>query len=152
MLRACSIAGALTFIDQTWRRFALLEKLFAAAVRQVGILDLVIDIAIFTTCLGLFGLAAFRADRRGWEIGVRKLFDTPTGNVMWLVLCQFSIPVLIVNMVAWTIALYYLHDWFDGYVYRVTSGASALMTTWTAVIDHDLAIARANLICALRYG
>ena len=63
--------------------------------------------------MGLFGLAAFTADRRTREIGIRKAFGARTRDVMLLLLWQFSIPVLVANAIAWPLAWYYLHGWLQ---------------------------------------
>ncbi|MGH6878266.1 MAG: ABC transporter permease, partial [Rhizomicrobium sp.] len=81
---------------------------------------LFVGIAIFIACLGLFGLAAFSAERRTKEIGVRKVFGARTRDVVRLLLWQFSIPVLIANVIAWPVAWYYLHNWLESYAYRIT--------------------------------
>ena len=159
MLRDYSIAGVLAVTDHIRRLVASVlpirrqflsdgfDKLFAAAVRQGGMLGLCIGVAIFTACLGLFGLAAFRAERRTRE----KVSGARAGDALRLLLWQFSIPVLIVNLIAWPIAWYYLHDWVEGYADRITSGASALIIACAGIIDHGLAVARANSMCAFGY-
>ena len=79
----------------------------------------------------------------------------------WSCCClwQFSIPVLIANAIAWPVAWYYLHDWLQGFAYRITlsplyflgAGAVALVIAWATVFIHALRVARANPIHALRY-
>ena len=118
-----------------------------------------VGVAIFIACLGLFGLAAFTAERRNREIGVRKVFGARTRDIVWLLLWQFSIPVLIANVVAWPIAWYYLQHWLEGYAYRIAlspfyfiaAGALALIIAWLTVIGHALRVARANPVHALHY-
>ncbi|HEX4078896.1 MAG TPA: ABC transporter permease [Rhizomicrobium sp.] len=165
------IPEALAFIDGTWRRFApsvairrhflddSFDKLFAADERQGEMFGIFVGIAIFIACLGLFGLAAFNAERRTKEIGMRKVFGARTRDVVRLLLWQFSIPVLIANAIAWPIAWYYLHNWLESYAYRIAlsplyffaAGAAALVIAWATVIGHSLAVARANPVHALRY-
>ena len=97
-----------------------------------------VGIAIFIACLGLFGLAAFTAGRRTKEIGIRKVFGARTRDVVFLLLWQFSIPVLIANLIAWPLAWYYLHGWLQGFAYRITlsplyfagAGLAALLIAW----------------------
>ena len=74
-------------------------------------------------------------------------------------LWQFSIPVLIANLIAWPVSYYYLHRWLDGYAYRIGlnplyflgTGLAALVIAWATVIVHAAHVARANPINALRY-
>ncbi|HTT82992.1 MAG TPA: ABC transporter permease [Rhizomicrobium sp.] len=162
---------ALAAIDRTWSQFAptvavrrrfmdqYFDRLFAADAEQGVMFGFFVGIAIFIASLGLFGLAAFTAERRTKEIGVRKVFGARTGDVVRLLLWQFSIPVLIANAIAWPIAWYYLHNWLESYAYRITlspvyflaAGAAALVIAWATVIGHSLAVARANPVHALRY-
>src|SRR6185312_6070015 len=104
--------------------------------------------------LGLFGLAAFSTERRTKEIGLRKTFGAKTRDIILLLLWQFSIPVLIANLIAWPVAYYYLHGWLQSYAYRISlnplyflgAGAVALVIAWVTVIVHAAHVARANPI------
>ena len=162
---------ALAFIEHTWRAFAPsvalqwhflnddYNKQFLSDERQGAIFDLFVGIAIFIACLGLFGLAAFSTERRTREIGLRKTFGAKTRDIVVLLLWQFSIPVLIANLIAWPVAYYYLRGWLDGYAYRISlnplyfvgAGVAALVIAWATVIVHAAHVARANPINALRY-
>jgi putative ABC transport system permease protein len=121
--------------------------------------SLFVGIAILIACLGLFGVAAFTAERRTKEIGIRKVFGARTQDVLRLLLWQFSVPVLIANAIAWPIAYYYLHHWLESYAYRISlnplyflaAGAIALAIAWATIFAHALRIARASPIFALRY-
>ena len=117
-----------------------------------------VAVAIFIACLGLFGLAAFTAGRRTREIGIRKVFGARDRDVVRLLLWQFSIPVLVANLIAWPLAWYYLHDWLNGFAFRIALnplyfaavGAVALLIAWATILGHALRVARANPIHALR--
>jgi putative ABC transport system permease protein len=161
----------LSFIDRAWHAFAptkamdrwfmedRLGTLYGADERQGDLFGAFVVIAIFISCLGLFGLAAFTAGRRTREIGIRKAFGASTRDVVLLLLWQFSIPVLIANAVAWPVAWYWLHDWLKTFAYHVAlsplyfvaAGASALVIAWATVFVHALRVASANPIHALRY-
>src|SRR5581483_9580717 len=118
-----------------------------------------VGVAIFIAAMGLFGLAAFSTERRTKEIGLRKVFGARTGNIVWMLLWQFSIPVLIANLIAWPVTYYYLRDWLEGYAYRISLnplyfvgvGAAALLIAWATVIVHAAHVAKANPVHALRY-
>ena len=107
----------------------------------------------------LFGLAAFTAERRTREIGVRKALGACTRDIVRLLLWQFSVPVLIANVIAWPVAWFYLHHWLEGYanhirlspLYFVGAGAIALVIAWATVFVHARRVANANPIHALRY-
>ncbi|HKU63737.1 MAG TPA: ABC transporter permease [Rhizomicrobium sp.] len=148
-----NVAMSRTFLDDSY------EKLYQADKKQGAIFAIFVGIAIFIACLGLFGLAAFTAERRTKEIGIRKVFGARDRDVVVLLLWQFSLPVLIANLIAWPIAWYYLHDWLNGFAYRITLsplyfvgvGMIALMIAWLTILGHALRVARANPIHALRY-
>ena len=170
-MRGVDSADTLTMIDRLWRRFAPtvaiqrhlmsddFDKQFLNDDREGAIFGLFVGIAIFIACLGLFGLAAFTAGRRTKEIGVRKVFGARTRDVIFLLLWQFSIPVLVANAIAWPLAWFYLHNWLQGYAYRISlgpsyflvAGVAALLIAWATVFAHARRVASANPIHALRY-
>ena len=135
------------------------DKQFLNDDRQGAIFGLFVGIAIFIACLGLFGLAAFTAGRRTKEIGIRKVFGAKTREVVFLLLWQFSIPVLVANAIAWPLAWYYLHNWLEGYAYRIPlspfyfliAGMAAMLIAWATIFTHARRVASANPINALRY-
>lgn len=135
------------------------ERLYQGDERQGQIFAIFVAIAIFIACLGLFGLAAFTAGRRTKEIGIRKIFGARARDIVVLLLWQFSIPVLIANLIAWPLAWYYLQGWLQGFAYRIVLnplyflgvGLAALLIAWITILGHALRVARANPIHALRY-
>jgi putative ABC transport system permease protein len=165
------IPGTIAFVDRLWRRMspstaisrAFLDDNFAdlyrADVRQGELFATFVAIAIAISALGLFGLAAFTAERRTKEIGIRKVFGARTRDVVFLLLWQFSLPVVLANLLAWPLSWYYLQDWLKGFDYRITlspvyfaaAGLAALLIAWVTVLSHALRVARANPIHALRY-
>ena len=75
-------------------------------------------LAIFISCLGLFGLASFIAAQRTKEIGVRKVLGASVTNLWQLLSKDFIILVMIGSMFAVPISYYYLNDWLHKYEYR----------------------------------
>ena len=79
-------------------------------------------LAIFISCLGLFGLAAFMAEQRTKEIGIRKVLGASVSQ-LWLLLSKdFIVLVLVSCVIASPVALYFLHDWLQKYEYRINIG------------------------------
>ncbi len=164
------IPGTLAFIDRTWHRISpsaaiarsflddSFQKLYSSDQRQGSLFGVFVGVAILIAALGLFGLAAFTVGRRTREIGIRKVFGARTRDVAILLLWQFSIPVLIANVIAWPLAWYYLRGWLQGFashialspLYFVAAGIAALLIAWLTVLSHALRVARANPIHALR--
>jgi putative ABC transport system permease protein len=77
-------------------------------------------LAIFISCLGLFGLAAYTAEQRTKEIGIRKVLGASVSQVAVLLSGDFIILVLVSCCIASPIAWYFLHQWLAGYYYRIT--------------------------------
>lgn len=146
---------AATFVDQN-----LLEQV--AAERTEGrVLVSFAALAILVACLGLFGSASFTVDRRTKEIGIRKVFGAEVGEVVGLLLWQFSRPVLIANLLAWPVALWALMNWLERFPYRIetwilapiclAAGFVALAIAGLTVAGSSLRVAAASPIHALRY-
>ena len=117
------------------------------------------SLAVVVACLGLFGLAAFTAERRTKEIGIRKVFGATVGDIVKLLAWQFSRPVIIANLIAWPVAWWVMRDWLNTFDLRidlgpgpfVVAGLLALVIAIGTVSGHALRIARTNPIHALRY-
>jgi ABC-type antimicrobial peptide transport system permease subunit len=79
-------------------------------------------LAIFISCLGLFGMASFVAEQRTKEIGIRKVLGASVANLWRLLSTEFFVLVLISCIIATPIAWYYLKNWLTNYDYRITIG------------------------------
>ena len=116
-------------------------------------------LAVIIGCLGLFGLAAFTAERRTKEIGIRKVLGARTRDIVRLLVWQFSRPVIIANVIAWPVAWWLMRDWLNGFDQRIALGptpflaaaALALGIAVATVAGHAFRVARSNPIHALRY-
>ena len=76
-------------------------------------------IAIFLSCLGLYGLASFMAVQRIKEVGIRKVLGASVGSVVYLFSKEFIILIGIAFIIASPIAWYFMHKWLQDYVYRI---------------------------------
>ena len=83
-------------------------------------------LAVIVACLGLFGLAAFTAERRTKEIGIRKVLGARIRDIVRLLAWQFSKPVLIANLFAWPVAWWLMRNWLNGFDARIPLGADAV--------------------------
>jgi putative ABC transport system permease protein len=115
-------------------------------------------LAIFISCLGLFGLAAYTAEQRTKEIGVRKVLGASVSQ-LWLLLCKdFVMLVLISCIIAAPIAFYFLQDWLQKYEYRISihadvfvlGTAAALLITILTISFQAMKVASANPVKSLR--
>lgn len=118
-------------------------------------------LAIVIACLGLYGLASFTAERRTKEIGLRKVMGASVRDIVTLLVWQFSVPVLMANIIAWPTAWYLMSGWLEGFSYRIDSsyivaasiiaGAGALIIAWLTVASRAIRVATTNPVNALRY-
>jgi ABC-type antimicrobial peptide transport system permease subunit len=91
-------------------------------------------LAIFISCLGLFGLAAYVAEQRTKEIGIRKVLGATIIQVWVLLSRDFMILVVISCVIASPIALYFLKSWLEKYEYRVSIGPGVFIVSVIAAI------------------
>ena len=158
-------------IDKVWKDVshgAPLQRFFASQFMLRLYIDTLIQaafiavcaiIAVSVACLGLFALSAYTAERRTKEIGVRKAMGASSGDILKLLLWQFTRPVLIANLIAWPAAFLVMNWWLQGFAYRVdvapwtfvAAGAAALVIAVATVFVHALRVSRAKPVGALRY-
>ena len=141
------------FVDQT------LQDYYLQTIRQARLMAGLAAAAVIIACLGLFGLAAFTAEQRTKEIGIRKSMGADTGDVLRLLLWQFVKPVLWANLIAWPLGYFAMRRWLEGFAYHIDLspwmflGASALALgiAILTVAGHAFLVARAKPVTALRY-
>jgi putative ABC transport system permease protein len=76
-------------------------------------------LAIFISCLGLFGLAAYTAEKRSKEIGIRKILGASIQGIAGLLSKDFLLLVCISCLIAFPIAWWLMHNWLENYKYRI---------------------------------
>jgi putative ABC transport system permease protein len=161
---------AISFIRSTWKsifpehpfEYQFLDDHFKEVYRadaqvsqMVGILAV---LAILISCLGLFGLASYSAEKRIKEIGIRKVLGASLSSIVGLLSRHFIILVLIANGIAWPLAWYALNRWLRDYAYRVTiswwvfvlAGVMALLIALVTVSFLAMRAAMANPVKSLR--
>lgn len=104
------------FADDAYARKFQLEVLVGKLA------GLFAGLAILVSCLGLFGLAAFMAEQRRKEIGIRKVLGATVTQIWVLLSKEFLLLVLISCILASPIAIFFLQDWLQQYDYRITIG------------------------------
>jgi ABC-type antimicrobial peptide transport system permease subunit/AraC-like DNA-binding protein len=126
-------------------QLAALYKIFAA-------------IAIFLSCLGLYGLASFMAVQRIKEVGIRKVLGATAGSIVYLFSKEFIILIAIAFAIATPIAWYYMHQWLQAYAYRISiswwllasAGVVATIIALATISFQAIKAARANPVKSLR--
>lgn len=135
------------------------SEMYASENRLSSIFSYFAVLSIFISCLGLFGLAAFMAEQRTKEIGVRKVLGASLNSLMYMLVSYFVKLVLIANIIAIPVAWYLMSEWLGSYVYhtRLTAGLfisvfvlSLLIATGT-VSFQTLRASTRNPINALKY-
>lgn len=164
-------AGIEAAVSRQWKQIAndvpfeakfsedIVRRLYRSERSRAEIFASFSILAVIIGCLGLFGLAAFTAQRRTKEIGIRKVLGATTSDIVKLLVWQFSRPVIIANVIAWPIAWWVMRDWLNGFDQRIAltpipfifAAAIALGIAIATVASHAVKIARANPIYALRY-
>lgn len=101
-----------TFMDQDF------DKLYRAEEQTRTIVGLLAGLAIFIACLGLFGLAAFIAEQRTKEIGIRKVLGANVSGIIVLISKDFLKLIVIAFVIAVPVAWYASSEWLTGFAYR----------------------------------
>lgn len=115
-------------------------------------------IAIFISCLGLYGLVAFMVAQRTKEVGIRKVLGATAANIVYLLSKEFSLLIIIAFVIAGPIAYYIMHKWLQNYTYRIPLGATvflmaiigSMIIAWITVGYRAIRAAFANPVKSLR--
>ena len=115
-------------------------------------------LTILISCLGLFGLAAYTAERRTREIGIRKVLGASLVNMVTLLSKDFLQLVAIAALVAFPLAWWFMHQWLQDYAYRISiqwwvfavAGMMAVLIALLTVSFQALKAALANPVKSLR--
>ncbi len=170
-IRGEDIEETLKYIGELWQKY-IPEKPFVyrfldeylarsyMAEQRIGTLVTVFaGLAIVIACLGLFGLAAFTAEQRTKEIGIRKTLGASVPNIVRLLSREFVILVLLADLIAFPLAYWAMNEWLARFAYRIDLGAlifvlSGLLTMAIAIMTVSTQAIRAALTdpaTALRY-
>jgi len=169
-LKGGSTGEAIAFIQSAWKQifpehpleYQFLDDHFAEVYQadtQVSkIVGILAGLAIFISCLGLFGLASYAAERRVREIGIRKVLGANVNTVVALLSRHFLLLVLLANLLAWPIAWLVVRRWLEDYAYRIpvslwvfaAAGVLALGIALATVSILAMRAALANPVKSLR--
>jgi putative ABC transport system permease protein len=116
------------FVDETFKELFANENLIG---KLAGVFA---TLAIFISCLGLFGLAAYTAERRIKEIGIRKVLGASVRGLSALLSKDFLKLVLVSCMLAFPLAWYFMNKWLEDYQYRIS------ISWWMFVLPALLAV------------
>jgi len=140
------------FIDQD------INNLYKGEQQMGSLFNAFAIIAIFISCMGLYGLSAFMAEQRTKEIGVRKVLGASVLNVVYLLSTGFTKLILIAIVIAIPIAWFAINKWLSSFAYRINIGwaiflitsLAALAIAWTTVSYESVKAAVTNPVKSLR--
>jgi len=135
-----------------------LEQLYTQERQTAQIMNIAMGIAIFISCMGLFGLAAFTANQRTREIGIRKVLGAGVPHLVSLLAREFILLVGISTVIAAPVADWAMHRWLQDFAYRtsmpwwiyVVAGVAAVVIALLTVSFQAIRAATANPVESLR--
>jgi putative ABC transport system permease protein len=141
-----------SFVDQD------LANLYKAEQRLGSLFNIFAVLAIVISCLGLYGLSAYLAERRTRELGIRKVLGASGFQLVYLLSATFTRPILIATAIAVPLAWYGMSQWLSGFAYHVTidwtiflvAFLSALIIAWLTVSFESIKAATTNPVKSLR--
>lgn len=162
--------AAIAAIEKIWNKvfpdyvfeYNFIDETVAAYYKQEDQLSQLFKIfaglAIFISCLGLYGLVSFMAARRKKEIGIRKVLGASAGNIVLLLSREFTILITIAFLVAAPVAWYCMQQWLQQYTFRIDLGVgffivtlfSSVLIAWLTVGHSALKAAVANPVKSLQ--
>ena len=170
-VNTADLKNTINYMEQTWAKYAGNQtfeytffdddfaKLYETEQRTDSLFTSFAILAIFIACLGLFGLAAYTAEQRTKEIGIRKALGANISTILLLLVKEFTKWVLIANIIAWPIAYYVMNNWLSDFAYRIDisawtfilSGIVALIISVVTVSSQALKAALSDPVKSLRY-
>jgi putative ABC transport system permease protein len=140
------------FMDQTIANFYSQENQLSQLYKVFAVM------AIFISCLGLYGMISFMAVQRKKEIGIRKVLGAPIKSILVLLSKEFTLLISIAFLISTPLAWYFMHQWLQQYPYRIGLGAGFFIATmggsvliaWITVGYTAIHAARANPVESLR--
>jgi len=141
------------FLDESY------NTLYRNEEREGKIMKSFTIFAIFISCLGLFGLAAFSAQKRTKEIGIRKAMGASVKSIILMLSKEMTKWIFISNLISWPIAYYYMNNWLNNYPYHyelniwifVIAGVAAFILSLVTVIFQAIVASTRNPVDSLRY-
>ncbi|WKN41102.1 ABC transporter permease [Tunicatimonas pelagia] len=164
------VSATLATVEELWGQYASEEPfqysfldedfdaLFRAEQRLGQVFSVFTGLAILVACLGLLGLAAFMAEQRTKEIGIRKVLGASVANVVVLLSKDFTKLVVVAFIMAIPLAYFIMQSWLKGFAFKISigpgtfilAGGAALLIAWLTVSWQSIKAASANPVKSLR--
>lgn len=169
-LNTSNYSDAISGIEEIWKKFApqlpytykFLDsefgEMYETETRLARVFTVFAVLAIFIGCLGLFALAAFMADQRTKEIGIRKVMGASVKGIVLMLSKEFSKLIIIAFVLAVPLAWWGINEWLGGYSYKIDigieiylfSGLIAFIIAWITVGYQAIKAATSNPVKSLR--
>lgn len=141
------------FLNANW------EEMYKAEGQRGRVFNVLAALSIFISCLGLFGLSAFSAERRIKELGIRKVMGASIPGLLQLMSKEFTVLVLLAGAIGCPLSWYLMDSWLANYPYRVDVGwitlagalGACLVVSLVTIIYHSLKATMLNPAQSLRY-
>lgn len=145
-INSANVKDAVSNVEAAWRKinpdqpfeYQFLDEHFAQLYRADMVVSKVVGIlagiAILISCLGLFGLASYAAEKRVKEIGIRKVLGASVPNITAMLSKDFMLLVLVSNLIAWPIAWLGVNRWLQDFAYRIP------VSWWVFVVAGGVAL------------
>ncbi len=170
-LQATDLPGVLAHLEDTWNQFlpdrpfeyyfldVSFDRLYRAEQRTATLLGIFTVLSLIIACLGLFGLAAFTAEQRTKEIGVRKVLGASLFDIVVLLSRGFTVLVVVAFAIAIPLAYLVVNRWLDNFAYRIDlswpivlgAGLAALLVALLTVSYQAIRAGMADPVDSLRY-
>jgi len=170
-IRPEEIAATINFIKKTNMtfardypfRFEFMDKtyhhLYEMEFRMGLIIRVFTFLAIFVSCLGLFGLASYTIEKRTKEIGIRKILGASVKQITSMLSAEFLSWVMLANLIAWPLAWYFMNQWLNNFVYHIdisvfifiSAGLIGIILAFLTVVFQSVKAALRNPAETLRY-
>ncbi len=165
-----NIPGTIGFIESAWNQFVPnmpltysflsedYDKMYFSEKRTRQLSTVLCGLAIFISCIGLFGLASFVADQRSREIGIRRVLGASVSGIVRQLNSSFVKWVVLSNIIAWPIAWYAMNNWLSNFAYRISldirvffaAGFVAIIIALMTVSCQSIRAALANPVESLK--
>ena len=128
------------------------QKQYDAETRVAVLSRYFAGLAIIISCLGLFGLAAFTAQKRRKEIGIRKVIGASVGNITTMLSKDFLKLILLSLLISFPVSWWLMNDWLRGFAYRISitpqvfvvAGLSVMLITILTISYQSVKAAMTN--------
>jgi predicted permease len=165
------VSDTLAFLEKKWKeiyprypfeyRFLddVLQSLYRAEQSIGTVVTVFTVLAVFISCLGIFGLSSYTAEQRTKEIGIRRILGASISSVVKHISKEFVFLVIIANVIAWPLAYFLISQWLQGFAYRIAMGWMIFILAGIVVLVLSLftiswqiiRAATANPVASLRY-